>query len=128
MKKYLITIILCLVPFFVFAQVRSKVCIVRPNYSDKVVNMINDFIPRLTRMGVEDPQKYVDDFLTKGISGSGFVYVAPDGKNYIITNRHVISDAATSTVIFEDEKTKAQKNIPYQQQDKTKPNDEDDEF
>ena len=111
MKKYLITIILCLVPFFVFAQVRSKVCIVRPNYSDKVVNMINDFIPRLTRMGVEDPQKYVDDFLTKGISGSGFVYVAPDGKNYIITNRHVISDAATSTVIFEDEKTKAQKSI-----------------
>lgn len=111
MKKYIITILFSFVPFFVFAQVRNKVCIVRPNYSDNVVEMINDFIPRLERMGVEDPQQYIDDFLTKGISGSGFVYVAPDGKNYIITNRHVISDAATSTVIFEDEKTKTQKSI-----------------
>ena len=111
MKKYIFTIIFCLIPFIGFAQVRSKVCIVRPNYSDNVVEMINDFIPRLERMGVENPQQYIDDFLTKGISGSGFVYVAPDGKNYVITNRHVISDAATSTVIFEDEKTKTQKSI-----------------
>ena len=103
MKKLISVIILCCLPLLVFAQVRSKVCVVRPNYSDKVVQMINDFIPRLEKLGVEDPQKYVDDFLTKGISGSGFVYVAPNGKNYVITNRHVISDAATSTVIFEDE-------------------------
>lgn len=111
MKKSLITLIFCFIPFLAFTQVRNKVCIVRPNYNDKVIEMINDFIPRLERMGVENPQQYVDDFLAKGISGSGFVYVAPDGKNYIITNRHVISDAETSTVIFEDEKTKAQKSI-----------------
>ena len=111
MKKLISVIILCCLPLLVFAQVRSKVCVVRPNYSDKVVQMINDFIPRLEKLGVEDPQKYVDDFLTKGISGSGFVYVAPNGKNYVITNRHVISDAATSTVIFEDEQTKTQKSI-----------------
>ncbi len=111
MKKLISTILLCFLPLIAFAQVRSKVCIVRPNYSEKVIQLINDFIPRLEKLGVEDPQKYVDDFLTKGISGSGFVYVAPDGKNYIITNRHVISDAATSTVIFEDEKNKVQKSI-----------------
>ena len=109
MKKLISTIIICLIPLIAFAQVRNKVCIVRPNYSEKVVQMINDFIPRLEKLDVENPQQYVDDFLTKGISGSGFVYVAPNGKNYIITNRHVISDAATSTVIFEDEKTKTQK-------------------
>ncbi len=109
MKKFLSIVILCMIPLAAFAQVRSKVCIVRPNYSDKVVQMINDFIPRIKKLGVEDPQKYVDDFLTKGTSGSGFVYVAPDGKNYIITNRHVISDAATSTVVFEDEKNKTKK-------------------
>lgn len=111
MKKLISSILLCFFPLIAFAQVRNKVCIVRPNYSDKVVQMINDFIPRLSKLGVKDPQKYVDDFLSKGISGSGFVYVAPDGKNYIITNRHVISDAATSTVIFDDEKTKTQKTI-----------------
>ncbi len=111
MKKLISIIILCFFPLIAFAQIRSKVCIVRPNYSEKVIQLINDFIPRLEKLGVDDPQKYVDDFLTKGISGSGFVYVAPDGKNYIITNRHVISDAATSTVIFEDEKNKTQKSI-----------------
>lgn len=111
MKKLISTIIICLIPLVAFAQVRNKVCIVRPDYSEKVVQMIHDFIPRLEKLDVDNPQQYVDDFLTKGISGSGFVYVAPDGKNYIITNRHVISDAATSTVIFEDEKNKTQKAI-----------------
>ena len=109
MKKLISTILICLIPLVAFAQVRNKVCIVRPDYSEKVVQMIHDFIPRLEKLDVDNPQQYVDDFLTKGISGSGFVYVAPNGKNYIITNRHVISDAATSTVIFEDEKTKTQK-------------------
>lgn len=111
MKKLISIIIICLFPIVTFAQVRSKVCIVRPDYSEKVVQMIHDFIPRLEKLDVDNPQQYVDDFLTKGISGSGFVYVAPNGKNYIITNRHVISDAATSTVIFEDEKNKTQKSI-----------------
>lgn len=111
MKKYIITLLLCIIPLCAFSQIRSKVCIVRPNYSENVVKMINDFIPRLKKLGIEDPEKYVDDFFTNGTSGSGFVYVAPDGKNYIITNRHVISDAETSTIIFEDEKTKTKKII-----------------
>ena len=111
MKKYIFTLLLLLIPFFAFSQIRGKVCIVRPNYSENVVNMINDFIPRLKKLGIEDPEKYVDDFLNNGTSGSGFVYVAPDGKNYIITNRHVISDAETSTIIFEDEKSNTKKII-----------------
>lgn len=111
MKKILLTLLLCCFPLLASAQVRTKVCIVRPNYSDKIVQLIQDFIPRLEKLGVEDPQKYVDDFLSEGSSGSGFIYVAPDGKNYVITNRHVISDAATSTVIFQNEKTKKQKTV-----------------
>ena len=111
MKKYIFTLLLLLIPFFSFSQIRNKVCIVRPNYSENVVNMINDFIPRLKKLGIEYPEKYVDDFLNNGVFGSGFVYVAPDGKNYIITNRHVISDAETSTIIFEDEKSNTKKII-----------------
>ena len=106
MKKFLSIILFSLFPLIAFAQVREMVCIVSPNYSEKVVQMIYDFIPRIKKLGVEDPQKYVEDFLAKNTSGSGFVYVAPDGKNYIITNRHVISDASTSTITFEDENTK----------------------
>ena len=111
MKKILLTLLLCCFPFLASAQVRAKVCIVRPNYSEKIVQLIKDFIPRLEKLGVKDPEQYVEDFLTKGSSGSGFVYVTPDGKNYVITNRHVISDAETSTVIFQNEKTKKQKTV-----------------
>ncbi|MBQ1725898.1 MAG: trypsin-like peptidase domain-containing protein, partial [Treponema sp.] len=35
--------------------------------------------------------------------GSGFVYVAPDGTNYIVTNRHVVSSCEKASVQFEQE-------------------------
>ena len=34
-------------------------------------------------------------------SGSGFVYVAKDGTNYIVTNRHVVAQADSVTLEFE---------------------------
>lgn len=111
MKKSLIILILCFLSYISFGQVKNQVCIVRPNYSDKIMDMIYEFVPRLEKLGVSDPEKYVSDFLNNGFSGSGFVYVAPNGKNYIITNRHVIRDAETSTVIFQEEKTKKQTKI-----------------
>ena len=111
MKKFFIILIFCFLPYLTFSQIKNKVCIVCPNYSEKIMKMIYDFIPRLEKLGVSEPEKYVSDFLNNGFSGSGFVYVAPDGKNYIITNRHVIRDAATSTVIFQEDKTKKQTSI-----------------
>jgi serine protease Do len=42
----------------------------------------------------------IDNYL-KGDSGTGFVYVADDGGNYILTNYHVISQAVTLTITFE---------------------------
>jgi serine protease Do len=41
--------------------------------------------------------------LTRSItgSGSGFVYVAEDGTNYILTNEHVVSNASSITIVFQ---------------------------
>lgn len=103
MKKFSLCILFCLLPVFCFAQLRSRVCIVRPNYSEKVIQNMRDFVPRLEKLGVEDPEEQIEEFIEKGSSGSGFVYVASDGKNYIITNRHVIADANTSSISFQDE-------------------------
>ena len=104
MKKVILSIFLALFPLLCFAQIRSQVCIVRPNYSQNIIDMIYTFVPQLKRLGVEDPNEYIENFLSNGSSGSGFIYVAPNGKNYVITNRHVISDADTSTVIFQNDK------------------------
>lgn len=104
MKKVILSIFLAFFPLLCFAQIRSQVCIVRPNYSQNIIDMIYTFVPQLKRLGVEDPNEYIENFLSNGSSGSGFIYVAPNGKNYVITNRHVISDADTSTVIFQNDK------------------------
>ncbi len=111
MKKLLIIIIFTFLPLFIFAQVKNKVCIIRQNYSEKTIKMLYAFKPRLEKLGVENPEEDIEDFINNGSFGSGFVYVAPDGKNYIITNRHVIRDAETATVIFQEDKTKNENTI-----------------
>lgn len=122
MKKLILSVLLALIPIVGFAQVRSSVCIVRPNYSQEIVDLLYTMVPKLKRLGVENPSKYLENFISYGSSGSGFVYVAPDGKNYVITNRHVISDAETVTVVFQDEKGK--NNVEYKKLTLVDANDE----
>ena len=110
-KKFISIIIICIFNLAVFADVRDLVCIVHPNYSDALTKSLNSFVPYLEKLEVEDSKEYIDEFIEKGVSGSGFVYIGPDGKNYIITNRHVIRDASTSTIIFENAKTKEKTTI-----------------
>lgn len=102
MKKVLLCLLVCLFPFFVYSQVKNKVCIVRPSYSESLIEDFMNFAPRLGKLGVENPEEQITRFFEKGSSGTGFVYVAPDGKNYIITNCHVIADANNASVIFQD--------------------------
>lgn len=110
-KKFISICIFLIINVFVFADVRDLVCIVHPNYSDALSENLNSFIPYLDKLEIEDSKQYIADFIEKGVSGSGFVYIGPDGKNYIITNRHVIRDASTSTIIFENAKTKSKTTI-----------------
>ncbi|MCQ2573272.1 MAG: serine protease [Treponema sp.] len=102
MKKVFMLISLLFLQFICTAQVMKYVCIVRPNYSEKLIGDMLEFVPRFEKLGIAEPEKKLREFVDSGISGSGFVYVAPDGKNYIITNRHVIADAKTSSISFQD--------------------------
>ncbi|MDR3311802.1 MAG: serine protease, partial [Spirochaetaceae bacterium] len=52
------------------------------------------------KQGHGDAAKAIDRYL-KGGFGTGFVYVAPDGANYLITNHHVIAQADKLSVTFE---------------------------
>ncbi len=102
MKKVFVLIGLLFLQFVCTAQVKNYVCVVRPNYSQKLIGDMLEFIPRLEKLGVSEAEEKIRTFVDSGSSGSGFVYVAPDGKNYIITNRHVIADAKTSSVSFQN--------------------------
>ena len=103
MKKIIAILGLLLLPFMCFAQLRSQVCIIKQNYDDTMIETIKKLKSKLQIVGVEDTDKYIEDFIKNGSFGSGFLYVAPDGKNYVITNRHVIEDSKSVTVIFQNE-------------------------
>ncbi|MDR2922597.1 MAG: serine protease, partial [Treponema sp.] len=47
-------------------------------------------------------EKALDNYL-KGGFGTGFIYVDNDGKNYIITNYHVINQSQTPSITFENQ-------------------------
>jgi serine protease Do len=52
------------------------------------------------KLNYPDAAKAIDNYL-KGLSGSGFVYVAEDGACYIITNEHVVAQSESLSITFE---------------------------
>jgi len=98
--KRLFIVLLCVVPAAAFSQVKNYVGIVREKYYPASVSMLEEYRDSLQSKGYTSYAKAVDSYL-KGGFGSGFVYVAADGTNYIITNRHVVSQAETVSVEFE---------------------------
>ncbi|MDR2922150.1 MAG: serine protease [Treponema sp.] len=73
-----------------------------------VITFLQKLKSELDKKGYNSMARGLENFI-KGDSGTGFVYVGGDGKNYILTNYHVISQAHTLSITFETqdgEKTK----------------------
>lgn len=100
MKKYFLLIVLFVLPFACFAQLKSKVCVVREVFYDQTIEDMQEFADDFAKHGEKDLANAIEKYLDGGSFGSGFVYVAPDGKNYIITNRHVVEQAKTCNIEF----------------------------
>ncbi|MCR4790487.1 MAG: serine protease [Treponemataceae bacterium] len=103
-KRILLLVCMIFVSAGLFAQLRSYVGIVRQQYDEQFVTIMEEFKDNLRNNGYTTYAKYIDAYL-KGGFGSGFIYVAPDGKNYVVTNRHVVPQAATVSIEFEDSET-----------------------
>lgn len=102
-RKQLLLCTLCSLIFFqtrVDAQIREYVGIVRPSLSPVSIANLEKFRDTLTKAGYSDLPEMIDGYL-KGGFGSGFIYVGPDGQNYVVTNRHVVSQAHTASIEFE---------------------------
>ncbi|GHV72027.1 hypothetical protein AGMMS49928_27000 [Spirochaetia bacterium] len=54
----------------------------------------------MQKRGYTNSVKAIDNYL-KGLRGSGFVFVDDQGKNYLLTNHHVIEQSNTLSVVFE---------------------------
>jgi serine protease Do len=61
---------------------------------------LGKFRGEFDRLGNKDAARSIDNYL-KGGSGTGFIYVAENGSNYIITNHHVITQSYDISVTFE---------------------------
>lgn len=86
------------------AQIRNYVGVVREQYHPELVSFLEEFRDALNINGYSSYADYINSYL-KGSFGSGFVYVDANGNNYIITNRHVVSQADTVSIEFEDSKS-----------------------
>ena len=101
MKKFLIALTAFFISSLAFAQVKNYVGIARQKYSDAQIKFLEDFRDKLQNRGYNSYAEYVDSYL-KGGFGSAFVYVDKDGQNYIVTNRHVVSQAASASIEFDN--------------------------
>jgi serine protease Do len=104
----LLLVIVSLSCFGQTAVLRDYVGMISQTFHPDIVSYLEKFSSNLDKQGYNAAAKSIDNYI-KGYSGTGFVYVAADGRNYIITNYHVISQAQTLTITFEKqdgEKTK----------------------
>ncbi len=101
-RNFLFSFCLCAICLGVpaTAQIRDYVGVVRTTIRPELITPLQVLKSRLKSDGYSDLADYVEGYL-KGGFGSGFAYVAKDGKNYIVTNRHVVSQANVTSVEFE---------------------------
>lgn len=83
-------------------SLKNYVCIVRGNISEENETFLNNIKDSLERNGYTYYAGYVNTFL-KGTFGSGFIWYAPNGKPYILTNRHVVSNYESVNISFEND-------------------------
>lgn len=93
--KFLLLILVCSSINNLFSQsnLRDVVVVVRPVYSDVTVNFLKDFAKSLRRDGYALAANVMDSYAEGGF-GTGIVYkYKNDSMFYVITNRHVVSQA-----------------------------------
>lgn len=111
-KLTLISLLLVLGSAISFAQnvsLRNVIAVVKPNYSESSIAFFDKFITSLKENGYTSSSEQLKASM-KGGFGSGFVYNNPaNGRNYLITNKHVVVQAETVTIEFmlEDQSVRA---------------------
>jgi serine protease Do len=94
---FFLTITIC---FGQASVLRDYVGLISIHYHPDVVAYMGKFKERFEKKGYTNAAKAIDNYL-KGLSGTGFVYVASDGTCYVLTNEHVIAQSESLSITFE---------------------------
>lgn len=101
MLKKCMLLALCLSSSLLSAQIREYVCIVRPVYSEQTLAFTKEAGQKLIDIGYRDIGQFWKNNEAGGF-GSGFLFSGAGGENYIVTNRHVVADAVSANISFEN--------------------------
>lgn len=83
-------------------SLRNYVCVVKGNLSPENTEFLSNLKDSLEHNGYSYYADYIGSFL-KGTFGSGFIWYAPDGKPYIVSNRHVAGNYESVNISFEND-------------------------
>jgi serine protease Do len=102
-RSILFLLFLLFLATHVFGQasaLRDYVGMISQTFHPDVITFLEKLKTDLEKRDRRNVARNLEAYI-KGNSGTGFVYVARDGTNYILTNYHVISQALSLTVTFE---------------------------
>ena len=102
MKKFVTSIFALMLATALSAQIKQYIGIVREKHYQSVDEFLDELASSLRSRGHSSYANYVEAYREGGF-GSGFIYVDKDGTNYVVTNRHVVSQAASASIEFEND-------------------------
>jgi len=102
-RLYLAVVMFFLAVTFCFGQagaLRDYVGLLSIHYHPDVVAFMSKAKSSFEKKGYNNAAKAIDNYL-KGLSGTGFIYVAADGTCYVLTNEHVVAQSDSLSITFE---------------------------
>lgn len=82
-------------------DLKTYVPLIEANYYEETRRMFESLATHFDGRGNPDVARFFASYAQGGGFGTGWVYVEPDGENFIVTNQHVVAQAGSVTVKFE---------------------------
>ncbi|UTD13045.1 trypsin-like peptidase domain-containing protein [Treponema denticola] len=101
MKNKIISIFFFLFCLTIFADIRDAVCVVRPNYEEKILQFMDDAADEISKAGYSDIAELFEK-AKDGVFGSGFFIRGQNKKVYVLTNYHVAAYASSLSLEIEN--------------------------
>ena len=101
MKNKIISIFFFLFSLAIFADIRDAVCVVRPNYEEKILQFMDDAADEISKAGYSDIAELFEK-AKDGVFGSGFFIRGQNKKIYVLTNYHVAAYASSLSIEIEN--------------------------
>lgn len=101
MKNKIVSIFFFLFCLTIFADIRDAVCVVRPNYEEKILQFMDDAADEISKAGYSDIAELFEK-AKDGVFGSGFFIHGQNKKIYVLTNYHVAAYASSLSLEIEN--------------------------